>query len=312
MDAANKHATALARAEDQMARGEPVQVADVAPVPDAPFKAWFEGSKVVDAEGKPLRVYHGTGVDVAEFRIGEATNAQAFGKGIYFTDNADYADSFAYGEQPNIVPAYVSLKNPLIVETRTPEFAKAFPAGESPEQTTAQIQAAGHDGIIIRSEGRKRGQYSQEIVAFDPAQVKSAIGNTRFDPTSGSLTDSPYATWTEQVNAAIREMRAAAEEARPKRAPAVEIDPKGGTPEQFARFAEATKATEPADVTAAAAPARLDAIRAQYPDLMVQMDGGAPMRMDDFLAAAKAEADELAADAPLMAAAAECAATFGL
>lgn len=36
------------------------------------------------------------------------------------------------------------------------------------------------------------------------------------------------------------------------------------------------------------------------------------MRMDDFLAAAKAEADEMKADAPLMQLAAECALTFGL
>ena len=65
-------------------------------------------------------------------------------------------------------------------------------------------------------------------------------------------------------------------------------------------------ATEtPAD---AAQADRVSAIRAQYPDLMVQADGmDAPMRMDDFLAAAKAEADELAADAPLIQAAAECA-----
>jgi hypothetical protein len=53
---------------------------------------------------------------------------------------------------------------------------------------------------------------------------------------------------------------------------------------------------------------RLAQIRAQFPDLMVQLDGmAAPMRLDDFLAAVKAEADELAADAPLMQVAAECA-----
>ena len=41
---------------------------------------------------------------------------------------------------------------------------------------------------------------------------------------------------------------------------------------------------------------------------MVQIDGmDAPMRMDDFLKAVKAEADEMAADAPLMEVAAQCA-----
>jgi hypothetical protein len=63
----------------------------------------------------------------------------------------------------------------------------------------------------------------------------------------------------------------------------------------------------------AALDARLAMVREEFPDMMVQMDGmAAPMRMDDFLAAAKAEADEMAADAPLMKAAAECALTFGV
>ena len=66
--------------------------------------------------------------------------------------------------------------------------------------------------------------------------------------------------------------------------------------------------TPGASAETAAAAARIDGIRAQHPGLMVQIDGmDAPMRMDDFLAAVKAEADELAADAPLMEVAAQCA-----
>lgn len=63
-----------------------------------------------------------------------------------------------------------------------------------------------------------------------------------------------------------------------------------------------------AEAEVASAEPRMDAIRAQFPDLMVQLDGmDKPMRLDDFMAAVKAEADEMTADAPLMQVAAECA-----
>lgn len=53
---------------------------------------------------------------------------------------------------------------------------------------------------------------------------------------------------------------------------------------------------------------RLTMAAEKFPDLQVQMDGmDAPMPMAEFLATAKAEADDLAADAPLMQTAVECA-----
>lgn len=159
------------------------------------FKAWFGDSKVVDASGKPLVVYHGTGADISEFTIPEAKHGQVFGKGIYFTSSTKYADSFAYGEQPNIIPTFVSLQNPLIVETGTPEFKRAFPADATGEQITAALEAAGHDGIIMRS-GK-----TIEVVAFRPEQIKSAIGNRgTFDPNDPNiLNQGPRATFNPQT-----------------------------------------------------------------------------------------------------------------
>lgn len=74
----------------------------------------------------------------------------------------------------------------------------------------------------------------------------------------------------------------------------------------------AASATPGASAEQGAAAARIAQIRQQFPDLQVQLDGmDAPMRLDDFLAAVKAEADELGADAPLMQVAAECALLLG-
>lgn len=59
---------------------------------------------------------------------------------------------------------------------------------------------------------------------------------------------------------------------------------------------------------AEAALPRVDPVARDFPDMMVKMDDmDAPMRVGDFLAAVKAEADEMAADAPLMELAAQCA-----
>lgn len=181
-------------------------MADIASQPDAPAQiredmdrvlAWFgiTGNEAVGGEatsgalnqapapegvlkgddGKPLVLYHGTGSDIAgRFRVGDAKNGQVYGTGVYFSDQPESADGFAYGDAPNIVPAYALLKNPLTVEIRTPEFKAAFPDDETPAQTTARLQAAGHDGVVIRYPKRKGG-YGREVVVFDPKQIVSAI-----------------------------------------------------------------------------------------------------------------------------------------
>jgi hypothetical protein len=67
-----------------------------------------------------------------------------------------------------------------------------------------------------------------------------------------------------------------------------------------------TGATPGATAEASAAAARIAEVQAQYPDLQVMLDGmDAPMPMREFLAAVKAEADEMTADAPLLQVAAD-------
>ena len=61
------------------------------------FKKWFGESKVVDAQGKPLVVYHGTNQDFSKFskaRLGKNT-ANIATKGFFFTENASEANEYA-------------------------------------------------------------------------------------------------------------------------------------------------------------------------------------------------------------------------
>jgi 8-oxo-dGTP pyrophosphatase MutT (NUDIX family) len=109
----------------------------------APFDAWFKGSKVVNPDGTPKKVYHGTGADISEFSyefVGKGNDQ--LGSGFYFTDHADTASGYATsrsqtdtpkpgGEQGNVMPVFLRLIKPIHLLNGEAE--------ESP-MTTAQIR----------------------------------------------------------------------------------------------------------------------------------------------------------------------------
>lgn len=132
---------------------------------DLSIIAGFGDSKVVDADGKPLVVYHGTVDDFPLFSIDffGQTDQGEYGEGFYFTPDPDYASEYAY-DAGNVMPVYLRLENP---------FRAPF-GGYGNKLDTAAIKAAGHDGVIVEDEDGN----VKEIVAFYPDQIKSAISNT--------------------------------------------------------------------------------------------------------------------------------------
>lgn len=71
------------------------------------FKRWFKGSKVVDAQGKPLRVYHGTNNDIRAFDNSESLNGM-----IFFATDPKFASGYAKGDYNsgdggNVIPCYL-------------------------------------------------------------------------------------------------------------------------------------------------------------------------------------------------------------
>jgi GGDEF domain-containing protein len=194
------------------------------------FKKFFRDSKVVDESGNPKIVYHGTNnPDLSSFSLdaaGKKTGNPNAGLGFFFTDNPQEASRYAEGwGKPggNVIPAYVSIKNPY--EMPYKEFddlamasyrrMQADPsydpnstvkfgdvegqraaadrvakyeaeARAATENRRKELIAQGYDGIVIKGSGMRPTEY----VAFEPNQIKSAIGNSgKFDKTSASLTD---------------------------------------------------------------------------------------------------------------------------
>lgn len=196
-DPATKRAMAMGR-----------KVAEPGRQTDTPeFKRWFGDSKVVDAQGRPLVVYHGTGSDVGAFSSAAptATDKGGWGRGFYFAADPGYAAVYARkGAAPNVMPVYVSLRNPIVVAADGEWGARANaikalgldvprgdPRAEWAAEFTEAAQAKGHDGVIYTIGGKPA-----EVVAFRPEQIKSAVGNNgQFDPADPSIVREDAATF---------------------------------------------------------------------------------------------------------------------
>jgi len=83
------------------------------------FKKWFGDSKVLNETEKPLVVYHGSSSSELNFfdKNRQGSNIGRYSiTGFYFSDNQDNATLYA-GDKNNVYPVYLSLKNPLIVNS---------------------------------------------------------------------------------------------------------------------------------------------------------------------------------------------------
>ena len=151
---------------------EPAAAADQTGTPA--FRAWFGDSKVVDADGKPLRVYHGTDQAFTAFDddfIGEGNGNTDWGNGFYFTDSKQAADGYAQGEEGRMLEVYLSIKNPAPMEVVN-EVMEQPGAEMDADYVRQELTSRGYDGIIVNHKGGQR-----EFVAFQPTQIKSANGN---------------------------------------------------------------------------------------------------------------------------------------
>ncbi len=158
------------------------------------FKTWFGNSKVIDANGKPKIVYHGTNsnfnvFDPAKFNQNEQ-HGDYVGEAFFFADTIEKAQK--YGN--NVIPVYLSIKNPLIIDTESTaqkfreQFKGMFKEGNpkireliggkydyyeilksNPRQIREYLQNKGYDGLIDNI----YGQYA----VFENTQIKSATDN---------------------------------------------------------------------------------------------------------------------------------------
>jgi hypothetical protein len=144
-------------------------------------------SKVVDADGRPLVVYHGTTADFSKFSsefMGDGDGRLDWGEGFYFTDRADAASGYAGGDGGNVMPVFLNIKNPATNKVMlSPEVQDALGDDMGFEDLSSLLESQGYDGVeFTHRDGAK------EYVAFRSEQIKSATGNNGdFDPANPDI-----------------------------------------------------------------------------------------------------------------------------
>ena len=124
-----------------------------------------------DHFGCPRLLYHGTNRQIDRFEVGASRRRAAyFGDGIYFTDSAWQASSYAGdGEGANVIPVYLLLANPFVEGVSPFNGGRALVATELRSDLILKTyEKAGHDGVILT-----RGW----VIAFTPEQIHFAIGS---------------------------------------------------------------------------------------------------------------------------------------
>lgn len=172
------------------------------------FKKWFGDSKVVDENGEPLVVYHGTDKDFNEFTPGRVGN-------MYFSEDPEYAQ--AYGK--SIIPVFIkSEKIADLTDTNSKGYKEAVKMfNESGgwasfnedvmedressdfDPTTDEtwelidnpvvverLKKAGFDGIKMNESLNDMAFVTYAV--FSPTQIKSATSNQgTFDPNNADI-----------------------------------------------------------------------------------------------------------------------------
>mgnify|MGYP003139556698 CR=1 FL=1 len=190
------------------------------------FKKWFGKSKVVDEDGEPLVVYHGTYREFGEF---DNPHAEDLAGGWHmFSESPEYAGEFAAGKGGNIIPSYLNAENPLDLrelparrgDVRRELLATLEEKGFDMEklgkvipyerdlfqhihrkgaraELARQMKERGFDSIVMPDSKAtvvdNKMEYIESLtwVVLNPTQIKSAIGNRgSFDPDNPNITES--------------------------------------------------------------------------------------------------------------------------
>ena len=150
------------------------------------FWKWFGDSKVVDDQGRPQVVYHGTG---AASNFSEFGGARAF----YFSKSPGVANSYAKQSAKDnyilwrdsaerVLPVYLAISNPLIIDAGSKKYDPNIVEGNLDKaRYEKDIVGNRYGGMIVENiidDYQQRGKPSDIYVALNPTQIKSATGNS--------------------------------------------------------------------------------------------------------------------------------------
>lgn len=170
------------------------------------FKNWFGKSKVVDKNGNPLVVFHGTANSFSTFKQHYSVHVQNKNLKFFFTANTEVANKYAgsFSEEAksklrqaglpegmlsekeggNVIPVFLKIETPL-------EFdMKGKSVSSEVLEKLSELVDGKHDGVILLNvPDLDLGITTTEYIVLKPIQIKSAIGNVgTFNPKSSDIT----------------------------------------------------------------------------------------------------------------------------
>ena len=130
-------------------------------------------SKVVDENGEPKVVLHGTPNTFTAFdksKIGSSNDPGWLGSGFYFYgNNEDYARSYSRGG--NLMDVFLNIRDPYYASYSEMERLAEENNREASNEFREMVEDEGCDGVYYNAD------LNEEWVAYEPTQIKSATDN---------------------------------------------------------------------------------------------------------------------------------------
>lgn len=142
-------------------------------------------------DGRPRTFYHGTRDDITAFDLNHPNRKDQgwLGTGIYLSSAPEVAEGYANNKSgaqaPNVMPLYAILRNPFPATLKHKQWLSTQ-SRELVDRWTDSLIAKGYDGVVMTQQ--MADGPVEEVVVFNPVQVKSAIGNSGdFDPANPDI-----------------------------------------------------------------------------------------------------------------------------
>lgn len=179
------------------------------------FKKWFKGSQLIDNDGNPMVVYHGTNKSRREMAniYTEGNDFSIFDSNqeISWFGNTEIANEYAFGpfmsREGSIYPVYLNVKNPKVftekivaeetvtkvqaekilgVDLSQTNFSDNVPIPFyqviNDSETVRQLKEQGYDSVAIEEQDFFKRKTFATIGVFEPTQIKSVFNKGTFNP----------------------------------------------------------------------------------------------------------------------------------
>lgn len=160
------------------------------------FKDWFgdwendpeNASKVVDENGEPLVVYHGSAKQFNAFKLGKIGSMSGDKSGFYFTNKRKIAKDYYSKEtgsalgnlkllfhigneyKSSVYDVFLNSKNPYIIKVSDKEYITR-------EQIIKEAKEQGYDSVLFNNVIDGPTVRQDVRIVFNPNQIKSATDN---------------------------------------------------------------------------------------------------------------------------------------